>query len=80
MPYYLILQLLNCCWLVGIDLIFKMTPKEEIPRRQVARSRWPNDLTVSRDDARNSVIVTDRSLYDGFRERGCHTVPVTLWT
>lgn len=56
---YLIDDVVYVCGLrlVGIDLRFKKTPQEKVQRGQIARSRWPVQVTFARDDHVRKLLV-----------------------
>lgn len=47
----IVLQSVNCLWLVGVTLILDETPQKIIQRCQIAAPRWPNDVRSAADNA-----------------------------
>ena len=47
----IVLESVNCLWLVGVTLIFDGTPQIIVQRCQIAAPRWPNDISSAADNA-----------------------------
>ena len=47
---YIILQSVNCVWLVDVTLIFDGTPQIIVQRCQIADPGWPNDISSAADN------------------------------
>ena len=47
----IVLQSVNCLWLVGVILIFDGTSQIIVQRCQIAALRWPNDISSVADNA-----------------------------
>ena len=46
----ILLQSVNCLWLVGVTLIFDGTPQIIVQRCQIAALRWSNDISSAADN------------------------------
>ena len=47
----IVLQNVNCLWLVSVTFIFVGTPQIIVQRCQIAGTRWPNDISSAADNA-----------------------------
>ena len=47
----IVLQRVNCLWLVSVTLISDGTPQIIVQRCQIAASKWPNDMSSAADNA-----------------------------
>ena len=47
----ILLQSVNCLWLVGVTLIFDGTPQIIVQRCQIAAPSWPNNISSAADNA-----------------------------
>ena len=73
------LQLFGCPWLVFIDPIFEITPKEEVERTQVWRVQRPLNLFLQADDpVREALLKPETRCSSGMRSGAILLEPLLL--